>query len=191
MATMKSNDTAIAVMQQMLQERCIAEPSFAIKMANPSKSMEGAVNYLCSQIQKSGLCVVDDTTVMNLLVHYFDENEIEEGGKVNCNIVVGKPELSEEDKANLKEQAMEQYKEEQLREIRRQNQPKATAPKAHRHSTEKQVKKSMFNPISSEMTSKAYDYETEKQEARADIGNEWAASPTHHRPKAVGTDPYN
>ena len=43
--------------------------------------------------------------------------------------MVGKPELSEEDKANLKEQAMEQYKEEQLREIRRQNQPKATAPK--------------------------------------------------------------
>lgn len=127
MATMmKSNDTAIAVMQKMLQERCIAEPSFAIKMANPSKSMEGAVNYLCSQIQKSGLCVVDDTTVMNLLVHYFDENEIEEGGKVNCNIVVGKPELSEEDKANLKEQAMEQYKEEQLRELRRQSQPKAT-----------------------------------------------------------------
>ena len=43
MATMlKSNDTAIAVMQQMLQERCIAEPSFAIKMANPSKSMEGS-----------------------------------------------------------------------------------------------------------------------------------------------------
>ena len=130
MATMlKSNDTAIAVMQRMLQERCIAEPSFAIKMANPSKSMEGAVNYLCSQIKKSGLCVVDDTTVMNLLVHYFDENEIEESGKVNCNIVVGKPELSDEDKSNLKEQAMEQYKEEQLRELRRQNHPKVTAPK--------------------------------------------------------------
>ena len=69
MATMmKSNDSALAVMQQMLQERCIAEPSFAIKMANPSKSMEGAVNYLCSQIQKSGLCVVDDQEVMNILV---------------------------------------------------------------------------------------------------------------------------
>ncbi len=80
MATMKSNNTAIAAMQQMLQERCIAEPTFAIKMANPSKSMEGAVNYLCGQIQKSGLCCVDDATVMNILVHYFDENEIEEGG---------------------------------------------------------------------------------------------------------------
>ena len=62
---------------------------------------------------------------MNILVHYFDESEIEEGGKVNCNIVVSKPELSDEDKAELKEQAMEQYKEEQLRELRRQSQPKA------------------------------------------------------------------
>lgn len=119
----------------MLQERCIAEPSFAIKMANPLKSMEGAVNYLCSQIQKSGMCCVDDTTVMNILVHYFDEIEIEDCRKVNCNIVVSKPELSEEDKAELKEQAKEQYKQEQLREIRRQSAPKAqpkptTAPKA-------------------------------------------------------------
>ena len=136
MATMKSNNAAIAAMQQMLQERCIAEPMFAVKMANPLKSMEGAVNYLCSTIKKSGMCCVDDTTVMNILVHYFDENEIEDCGKVNCNIVVSKPELSEEDKAELKEQAMEQYKQEQLREIRRQSAPKAqpkataTAPKA-------------------------------------------------------------
>ena len=74
---------------------------------------------------------------MNILVHYFDEDSIEDGGTpVNCNIVVSKPELSDEDKAELKEQAMEQYKEEQLHELRRQSQPKAqpkpttTAPKA-------------------------------------------------------------
>ena len=135
MATLKSNNAAIAAMQQMLQERCIAEPTFAIKMANPSKSMEGAVNYLCVTIQKSGMCCVDESTVMNILVHYFDETEIEDCGEVNCNIVVSKPELSDEDKAELKEQAMEQYKQEQLREIRRQSAPKAqskqtTAPKA-------------------------------------------------------------
>ena len=123
--TMKSNNAAIAAMQQMLQERCIAEPMFAIKMANPSKSMEGAINYLCSQIQKSGLCCVEQTMVMNILCHYFDENEIEDCGKVNCDIVVSKPELSEEDKAQLKEQVMEEYKGEQLRELRRQSQQKA------------------------------------------------------------------
>lgn len=135
MATLKSNNAAIAAMQQMLQERCVAEPMFAIKMANPLKSMEGAVNYLCATIKKSGMCCVDESTVMNILVHYFDENEIEDCGKVNCDIVVSKPELSDDDKAELKEQVMEQYKEEQLRELRRQSQPKfqpkhTTAPKA-------------------------------------------------------------
>ena len=83
-----------------------------------------------------GVCMVDDATVMNLLVDYFDgdvdENEIPTS--VNCNIVVSKPELTDEDKAELREQAMEQYKEEQLRELRRQNQPKPkanhSAPKA-------------------------------------------------------------
>ena len=136
MATLKSNNAAIAAMQKMLQERCIAEPAFAIKMANPNKSFEGAVNYLCSQIQKSGLCMVDDATVLNHLTHYFDETCVEEAGKVNCDIVVSKPELTEEDKAELRQQAMEQYREEQLRELRRQSQPKAqskqaaTAPKA-------------------------------------------------------------
>lgn len=41
----KSNNAAIAAMQQMLQERRIAEPTFAVKMANSSKSMAEAVNY--------------------------------------------------------------------------------------------------------------------------------------------------
>ncbi len=152
--TMKSNDSAIAVMQQMLQERCIAEPMFAIKWLIP-QSLWRAINYLCSQIQKSGLCVVDNDTVMNLLVHYFDENEIEEGAKVNCNIVVSKPELSEEDKANLKEKAMEQYKEEQLRELRRQSQPKATAPK---HTATAPKAGAEINVQPSLLTSKTYGY---------------------------------
>lgn len=128
---MKSSASAIEVMQQMLQERCIAEPMFAIKMANPNKSMEGAVNYLCNQIQKNGLCCVGQDTIMQILVHYFDENEIEDCGNVNCNIVVGKPELTEEDKAQLREQAKEQYREEQLRELRRQNQPKPQQKATH------------------------------------------------------------
>ncbi len=72
---------------------------------------------------------------MNILIHYFDENEVEVCGKVNCDIVVSKPELSDDDKAELRQQVVEQYKEEQLLELRRQSQVKArpkppTAPNA-------------------------------------------------------------
>lgn len=132
--TFKSNDSAIVAIQQMLQARCEQEPSFAIKMMNSEKSMEGCINYLCFEIQKAGLCMVDDRTVMNIVTHYWDEADLPEADKVNCNIVVSKPELSDEDKAELKAQAMAQYREEQLREIRRQQtakaQTKTSAPKA-------------------------------------------------------------
>ena len=146
--TMKSSTSAIEVMQQLLQERCIAEPMFAIKMANPNKSMEGAINYLCHTIQKSGMCCVGQDTIMQILVHYFDENEIEECGDVNCNIVVGKPELSDEDKEVVKAQAMEEYKEEQLRDLRRQNQPKPQAKATHsapKAGAEMNVQPSLFD----------------------------------------------
>lgn len=135
--SMKSNNAAIAVMQQMLQERILAEPALAIKLANPKKSLESAINYLCHEIQKSGMCVVDDQTVLSILLHFYDEDNIEDGGTpINCNILVSKPELSDEDKVALKEQAMEQFKQEQLLELRKQSQPKAqpkptpTSPKA-------------------------------------------------------------
>lgn len=131
MATiMKSNDSAIRAMQELLMARCKEEPSFLLKLSDPNKPLDKAINYLCNVIQKMGVCMVDDNTVLGILSHFYDGDADEEDIKnVNCNIVVSKPELSEEDKANLKEQAMEQYREEQLREIRRQNQPKATAPK--------------------------------------------------------------
>ena len=126
MATMKSSNPAIQAMQQLLQERCIAEPAFAIKMASSKHTFEEAVNYLCHTVQKSGLTVLDGQGVINILTHFYDgDADGEEIKNVNCNIVVAKPELSDEDRAELKEQAMEQFKQEQLRELRRQSQPKA------------------------------------------------------------------
>ena len=126
--TMKSNDSAIRAIQELLQKKCLEEPVFALKLANPNRSMESAMNYLCGQIQKMGVCMVDDTTVMNLIIHYYDGDVEEDSIKpINCNIVVSKPELSDEDKAELREQAMKEYKEEQLRAIRRENQPKPQA----------------------------------------------------------------
>lgn len=132
---MKSNNAAIAAMQQMLQERCIAEPAFAIKMASPSKSMEGAVNHLCRVIQKSGMCMVDDATVLNILTDYFDEPNVDEGAPINFNIVVSKPELTDEDKAELREEARKQYQEEELKRIRNEARAKEinTNPKPTTH----------------------------------------------------------
>lgn len=145
---MKSNNAAIAAMQQLLQERCLAEPAFAIKMANPSKSMEGAVNYLCNEIKKSGLCVVEESMVLGILSHYFDEENVDEGAPVNCNIVVSKPELTEEDKTELREEAKKQFQEEELKRLRRESIPKAVTSTTTSHKakeTPKDNQPNLFN----------------------------------------------
>lgn len=93
------------------------------------------------------MCCVDESTVMNILVHYFDENEIEDCGKVYCDIVVSKPKLSDDDKAELRQQVMEQYMEEQLLEFRRQSQLKARPkpPAAPNAGEEINVQPSLFD----------------------------------------------
>ena len=76
--------------------------------------------------------------VYSLATHYWDGDcTPEEIGKpINCKVVISKDQLTEEDKAELKQQAMELFKQEQLRELRSQSKPKAqpkptsTAPKA-------------------------------------------------------------
>lgn len=123
----KSSNAVMDVVRNYMEERCASDPILAIKYANPAKSLEKALNYVASEVQKSGLTIMDSDSVFGLILHYYDEN-LEDVPNVNCKIAVAK-ELTDTERAEAKEQAMEQYKEEQLREIRRQNQPKATAPK--------------------------------------------------------------
>ena len=123
----KSSNAVLDVVRNYMEERCASDPILAIKYANPAKSLEKALNFVAHEVLKSGLTIMDSDSVFGLILHYYDEN-LEDVPNVNCKIAVAK-ELTETERAEAKEQAMEQYKEEQLRELRRQNQPKATTPK--------------------------------------------------------------
>lgn len=117
------------VVRNYMEERCASDPILAIKYADPNKSIEKAMNYVAHEVQKSGLTIMDSESVFGLILHYYDEN-LENIPDVNCKIAVAK-ELNDTEKAEAKQQAMEQYREEQLREIRRQNQPKPLAKASH------------------------------------------------------------
>ena len=145
--TMKSSNAVVEVIRNYMEERCASDPILAIKYANPSKSIEKALNYVASVVQKSGLTIMDSDSVFGLVMDYYDEN-MEDVPNVSCKIAVAK-ELTEEERAEAKAQAMEEYREEQLREIRRQNQPKqqvkATASaKAPKAGTEINVEPNLF-----------------------------------------------
>ena len=135
---MKSSENFIEAIRQYLDSRAASDNLFAIRYASPSKSVAECCQYILNEVKRQGVSVLTNDEVYSLACHYFDGDvTAEEIGKpINCKVVISKDQLTEEDKATLKEQAMEQFKQEQLRELRRQSQPKAqpkptaTAPKA-------------------------------------------------------------
>ena len=58
--------------------------------------------------------------------HYYDENEIEVGKPMNCQVVVNHVvELTEEEKAEARQNAARRYQEEELRKLQNRNRPPA------------------------------------------------------------------
>ena len=57
--------------------------------------------------------------------HYYDENEIEVGKPIQCHIAVNHVvELTAEEKAEARQNAIRQYQEEEVRKLQNRNKPK-------------------------------------------------------------------
>ena len=139
MATISKSSNAFEdAIRQYLDQRAESDNMFAIRYASPSKSVTECCQFIINEVKRQGVNVMTNDEVFGLAVHYFDGDCTEEeiGKPINCKVVVSKDQLTDEDKAELREQAMKEYKEEQLRAIRRENQPKpqakatTSAPKA-------------------------------------------------------------
>ena len=82
-----------------LEKRAENDVLFAVKFANPSKSVEDCVTYIINEVKKSGCNGFTDDEIFGKAVHYFEENEIEVGNPINCKVVVNHTvELTEEEK---------------------------------------------------------------------------------------------
>lgn len=134
---MKSSENFIEAIRQYLDSRAESDSLFAIRYAHPSKSVEECCQYILNEVKRQGVSVMTNDEVYSLALHYFDGDvsEKEIGSPLNCKVVISKEQLTEEDKEELRKQAMEQFKEEQLRELRSQSKPKVqhkatSAPKA-------------------------------------------------------------
>ena len=73
-------------------------------------------------MQKSGCNGFDDDEIYSMAVHYYDEDNIEIGKPTNCQVMVNHiVELTEEEKAEAKQEAIKQYQREELAKIQSRN----------------------------------------------------------------------
>ena len=88
------------------------------------------MTYILNWVQKSGCNGFTDGEIYSQAVHYYDEDDIEVGKPLQCQVVVNHTvELTDEEKAEARQNAVRRYQEEELLKLQNRNKPR-TATKA-------------------------------------------------------------
>lgn len=127
---MKATEHFKQTIKAYLDERAKNDELFAVSYAKENKNMDDCVTFILNQVKRSKCMGLTDEEVYSLAVHFFDEEDIEIGNPIACNVIVNHTvELTEEEKAQARQEALKEYQTEQLRKMqKRTNKPKT--PKA-------------------------------------------------------------
>ena len=99
-----------------LEQRAAEDALFAKNYRNPAKNMDDCITYILNYVKNSGCNGFTDGEIYGQAVHYYDENEIEVGKPIQCQVAVNHVvELTAEEKAEARQKAVRQYQEEELR----------------------------------------------------------------------------
>ena len=102
-----------------LEQRAAEDVLFAKNYRNPAKNIDDCVTYILNYVQKSGCNGFTDGEIYGQAVHYYDENEIEVGKPIQCQIAVNHVvELTAEEKAEARQNAIRQYQDEEVASCR-------------------------------------------------------------------------
>lgn len=136
---MKSTEHFKRTIQAYLQQRASEDRLFAESYRKEGKNIDDCITYILNEVQRSGCNGFTDGEIYSMAVHYYDEDDIEVGNPVSCQVSVNHiVELTEEEKAEARQRAVEQYQQAELR--RMQERHKRPAVKQ-----ETQVQPNLFN----------------------------------------------
>ena len=119
---MKTTDHVKRTIQAYLEQRAAEEKLFAVAYRKEGKNIDDCVTYILNEVQRSGCNGFTDGEVYSMAVHYYDEDDIEVGKPLSCQVMVNHTvELTEEEKAEARKRAAEQYQQAELRKMQERN----------------------------------------------------------------------
>jgi len=112
---MKGSEAFIQTIKSYIESRTDIDVN-----KHPDKSIEKCVDYIFTQVQKSGCNGFTDAEIYGMAVHYYDEPN-ETLGKIehlSPNVVVNHHvELTEEEKEEMKQAALDEVKRKQIESL--------------------------------------------------------------------------
>lgn len=125
---MKGTELFKAAIQNYLEYRAMTDDLFAPRYANPAKNIDDCITYILNEVQKSGMNGFDDDEIYSMAMHYYDEDDVEIGKPISCNVMVNHHvELTEEEKQNARKKAIEQYQQMEVNKLQSRAKQKSSA----------------------------------------------------------------
>lgn len=120
----KTTDHFKRTIQAYLEQRAAEDKLFAASYSKPNKNIDDCATYILNWVQKSGCNGFSDGEIYGQVIHYYDENEIEVGKPIQCQVVVNHVvELTEEEKQEARRKAVAQYQQMELQKLQNRNKP--------------------------------------------------------------------
>ncbi len=127
---MKGTDHFKRTIQIVFGAACSGGCALCEELPQPCQNIDDCVTYILNYVQRSGCNGFTDGEIFGQAVHYYDENEIEVGKPIQCQVAVNHVvELTGEEKAEARQNAVRRYQEEELRKLQNRSKPR-TATKA-------------------------------------------------------------
>ena len=96
-----------------LDKRAENDVLFSLQYSKPEKNIDNCVTYILNTVQKSGCNGFADDEIYSMAVHYYDEDNIDIGNPLNCQVVVNHVvELTEEEKQQAHKEALQRVQNE-------------------------------------------------------------------------------
>ena len=121
---MKGTEHFKKTIAEYLNQRAATDPLFAPNLEKKGKNIDDCITYILNQVEASGCNGFSDEEIYSMAVHYYDEDNIKTGEKIECQVVVNHVVgLSDEEKEEARQEAIKEYKDEQLRKLRETQRP--------------------------------------------------------------------
>ena len=110
---MKASNHFKNTIKAYLDQRSGNDVLFSLRYSKPEKNIDDCVTYILNTVQKSGCNGFADEEIYSMAVHYYDEDNIDIGNPVNCQVVVNHVvELTEEEKQQAHKEALQRVQNE-------------------------------------------------------------------------------
>ena len=104
---MKTTEHFKNTIEAYLRNRAETDKLFAVSFNKSEKNLDDCITYILNCVKQSGCNGFADDEIFSMAVHFYDEDNIEIGNPIDCNIIVNHTiELTAEEKEQARQNAI-------------------------------------------------------------------------------------